>query len=251
MKQFIYNFFGERAGRIIVASYSWFMGKPLEDGGAIAAQVATESVNDIALSVDHFARVVAQQVAAYKEVQRMYDGMSGQLQEYENQAKLAAERGEIDSAEIAMGQVIELESSLKSLGVQVQQADQSVQAAQAQLRQRQKELQEYKLKEQNLKSLSKITEALDTINSVNNQYNINSARDQFQQAQDSVQRRNDRVNALGQLRENPAEKAIQNLEQLSKSEEVKRRLGLLHGGEHTPLALPDRQSESKIEEYQS
>ncbi len=59
---------GDRAGRVIVGSWRWLWGLPVESGGKVAVAVAEESLQSmqesVQESVEQLAKAVAQQVGA-------------------------------------------------------------------------------------------------------------------------------------------------------------------------------------------
>jgi phage shock protein A len=68
MRGFIDWLMGDRAGRVIVGSWRWLWGLPVESGGKVAVAVAEESLQSmqesVQESVQQLAKAVAQQVGA-------------------------------------------------------------------------------------------------------------------------------------------------------------------------------------------
>jgi phage shock protein A len=80
---------------------------------------------------------------------------------------------------------------------------------------------------QNLKALAEINEALETIAQVDSSLDINSARYQFESAQEAIEGRYLKANAQAELSENPAERLQADLDHLMLNDEVSRRLAQL------------------------
>lgn len=234
---------GEKAGRVVVGSWNWLWGQPVEAGGQVAVEVAEESLRSMQESVQKLAIAVSTQVAAYERAKQKYEGKVKELQSVENQARTAQRNGHEEAARLGMTKMIQIEQLLPQLESQVQQAEQFVQASKDKLNRERLKLESYKTDMQNMKDLSEINEALASMAKVNNDLSIDSARSQFESAKNAVQRRNLQNNALAELSENPAEKLTADLEQMTIDDEVSRRLQMLNGAQ--PLELPDALQQSQ------
>ena len=106
---------GDRAGRVVVGSWRWLWGRPVESGGQIAVAVAEESLQSMQLSVQKLAQAVAMQVGAYERAKKKYQAKTIELSTYEKQAALAQKAGQIDGAKLAMGRAIQIEKLLPAL----------------------------------------------------------------------------------------------------------------------------------------
>lgn len=218
---------GERAGRTIVGTWNWLWGIPVEQGGKVAVATAEESLLAMHESVQKLASAVATQTAAYERAKQKYQQKVKELQTLENQAAIAKRGGNEDAARLALGKVIQIEQLLPQLESQVKQAEQYVSNSKDKLNRERMKLEEYKTDMQNMKDLNEINEALGEIAKVNNEFNLGSAKSQFESAKNAVQRRNLKQNALAQLSENPAEKLEADLQQMTQDEEISRRLAML------------------------
>ena len=63
-----------------------------------------------------------------------------------------------------------------------------------------------------------------TIAKVNNEFDIGSARSQFEEAKNALQNRNLHENALAELSENPAERIQGDMDKMLADDEINRRL---------------------------
>ena len=228
---------GDRAGRVIVGSWRWLWGLPVESGGKVAVAVAEESLQSMQESVQQLAKAVSQQVGAYERARTKYRDKIDELRAYEQQARLAQRAGQVDGARLAMSRAIQIEKLLPALDQQVQQAGTFVEASKHKLNRERIKLEQYKSDMQNIKDLSEVNAALESIAKVNNEFDIGSARSSFEAAKNAVEGRNLSNAALAELSDNPHEKLAADLDQLSLDDQVSQRLKAL---ESTPLLpLPE------------
>jgi phage shock protein A len=226
VRSFIYWLMGDRAGRVIVGSWRWLWGLPVESGGKVAVAVAEESLQSMQESVQQLAKAVAQQVGAYERARTKYRDKIDELRAYEQQARLAQRAGQMDGARLAMSRAIQIEKLLPALDQQVQQAGTFVEASKDKLNRERIKL-----------DLSEVNAALESIAKVNNEFDIGSARSSFEAAKSAVEGRNLSNAALAELSDNPQEKLAADLDQLSLDDQVSQRLKAL---ESTPLLpLPE------------
>lgn len=242
-KGFIYWLFGERAGRVIVGSWNWLWGRPVEQGGDLSVRVAEQAFQDIQTSVQRLTEAVATQVSAYRRAQQLYQQKVKEYQTFEQQALTAKRQDRVDLARQALSKALAIEQILPELQDRVQQAEQYANAARERLAKEQLQVEEYKSRLQNLKDLNEINNALQEMARVSDQYNIDSARTQFEEANSAVQRKQFQVEALNQLSESPSQKAEDELKQLSLDTELDRRMEMLGNPANPPLRLPERKSE--------
>ncbi len=244
-KGFIYWLLGERAGRVVLGSWNWLWGRPVEQGGDMSVKVAEEAFRDIQLSVQRLTEAVATQVSAYRRAQQLYQQKVKEYENFERQALTAKQQGRTELARQALSKALTIEQILPELQERVQKAEEYANAARARLEKEQLQLEQYKSRLQNMKDLNEINNALATMAQVSDQYNIDSARTQFEEASGAVQRKKFQVEALNELSENPGEKVEQELKQLSLDAELDRRMGLLGDPANPPLKLPERQTEKE------
>jgi len=237
VRSFIYWLMGDRAGRVIVGSWRWLWGLPVESGGKVAVAVAEESLHSMQESVQQLAKAVAQQAGAYERARAKYQDKIEELRAYEQQARLAQKAGQDDGARLAMSRAIQIEKLLPALDQQVQQAGKFVEASKEKLNRERIKLEQYKTDMQNMKDLAEVNAALESIAKVNNEFDIGSARSSFEAAKNAVEGRNMTNAALAELSENPQEKLAADLDQLSLDDQVAQRLKAL---DSTPLLpLPE------------
>ncbi len=235
MRSFIYWLLGDRAGRVIVGSWRWLWGLPVESGGKVAVAVAEESLQSMHESVQQLAKAVAQQAGAYERARAKYQDKIEELRAYEQQARLAQKAGQDDGARLAMSRAIQIEKLLPALDQQVQQAGKFVEASKEKLNRERIKLEQYKTDMQNMKDLAEVNAALESIAKVNNEFDIGSARSSFQAAKNAVEGRNMTNAALAELSENPQEKLAADLDQLSLDDQVSQRLKALDSIPLLPL----------------
>jgi phage shock protein A len=224
MKSMVYWLMGDRAGRVMVASWNWVWGKPVAQGGKVAVEVAQESIRSMQGSIAQLTDSVAKAIAAYERVKQQYEGKQSYAQNLEHQAAQALKQGHENQAQLMMGRAIETEKILPVLESQVQKAGQAVESLKTKLERERNKLGSFQIQMQNLQSLAEVNEALAVITSLNSDLEIDSARSQFQEAQLAIENRNVYANAYQELSENPAEKAQEQFESAILEDEVKKRL---------------------------
>ncbi|WNZ47657.1 PspA/IM30 family protein [Leptolyngbya boryana CZ1] len=224
MRSVIYWLMGDRAGRVIYASWNWLWGKPIEQGGKLAVEVAQESLHAMQQSVYQLTEAVSKAIAAYERAKQQFVQKQTDAKRAELQATQAFEQGHEAAARLAMTRAIELERVLPRFEAQVQQAEQAVHNLKDKLHQERQKLESYQVQMQSLIALAEVNEALSVIADINGELKIDSARNQFQEAQAAIEGRNIQVNAFQKLAENPVENLQSNLDQISLDSEIQQRL---------------------------
>jgi phage shock protein A len=232
VKKFVYWLMGDRAGRVVVGTWNWLWGRPVEAGGKVAVAVAEESLVSMQESVQKLAKAVALQVGSYERAQSKYQQKIEELKTNEQQARFAQRAGHDDGARLAMTRAIQIEKLLPSLEEQVQQAAAFVASSKDKLNRERIKLEQYKSDMQNIKDLAEVNAALESIAKVNNDFDIGSARSSFEAAKNAVESRHRTSTALAELSENPQEKLAADLDQLTLDDQVSQRLKALE----TPFA---------------
>ena len=224
MKKAVYWIMGERAGRTIVGTWNWLWGMPVESGGKVAVAVAEESLQSMQEAVQKLAVAVAAQEGAYKTAKRKYEEKITEFNTLERQAMVAQRSGNEEAARMAMSKAIQTEQILPKLAEMVKQAETAVKASKDKLNRERMKLESYKADMQNMKDMSEVNEALAMIARVNNEFDIGSAKSDFEKARGAVERRNLQTEALAELSENPTEKLQAEIENMTLDDEVARRL---------------------------
>ncbi len=224
MKTFIYWLMGDKAGRVLVSSWHWLWGLPIESGQTIAVEVATESLASMQQSVIQLTQTVSIVMAAYQRAKQKYEMKEQVFYSFEQQATIAYRQGNQQAAHLAMSKAILIEKLLPELKAQVEQAEKIVVSAQEKLSQEQQKLETYKVHLQNLKDVSEINEALAAIAKANTDLKIDSACEQFDTARSAVERRHLQVSAQVELSESSINQLGSNLNQMALDEEISHRL---------------------------
>lgn len=235
MKKAVYWIMGERAGRTIVGTWNWLWGMPVESGGKVAVAVAEESLQSMQEAVQKLAVAVAAQEGAYKTAKSKYEAKITEFNTLERQAMVAQRSGNEEAARMAMSKAIQTEQILPKLEEMVKQAEMAVKASKDKLNRERMKLESYKADMQNMKDMSEVNEALAMIAKVNNEFDIGSAKSDFEKAKGAVERRNLQTEALAELSENPAEKMQAEIESMTLDDEVARRLQRLQDSQSKQL----------------
>jgi phage shock protein A len=236
MKKVLYWLMGERAGRTIVGTWNWLWGMPVESGGKVAVAVAEESLESMQEAVQKLAVAVAAQEGAYKNAKGKYEAKITEFKTFEQQAMTAQKGGNEDAARMAMTKAIQTEQILPKLEDMVKQAEMAVKASKDKLNRERMKIESYKADMQNMKDMSEVNEALAMIAKVNNEFDIGSAKSDFEKAKGAVERRNMQTEALAELSENPAERLQAEIENMTLDDEVARRLQRLQDSQPKQLA---------------
>jgi phage shock protein A len=228
MKAFLYWIVGDRTGRTLTATWNWLWGKPIENGGKIAVEVAQESLSAMQQSVYKLTESVAKVIAAHEKAKKLYQLKQEEVNRSEAQAALAQTQGNIEAAHLAMAKVIEIERILPNFAAQVQQAETARNQLNAKLTQERQKLESYKVQMQNLSALAEVNEALACIDQINSDLNLNSASNQFSAAQNAIENRHRQSIAMAELSENPMHKLQGELDQMTLEDEINHRLKRLN-----------------------
>lgn len=237
-RKVIYGIFGQKAGSVIVGTWNWLWGMPVEGGGTSAVMVAEESLRTMQESVQKLTEAVATQVASYQRAEQKYLLKVKEYQGLERQAKLAVQQGNQEAARLAMSRALQVEQVLGPLKENVETAERYVTSAKEKLSREKEKLAAYKSELNNMKDINEVNQALEQMTRVNNSYNIDSAKSQFEAAKEAVSRKQLKVQALNDLNEDPTEKLTAQLDNMAMDDEVSRRLAMLSGDSSEPAALP-------------
>ena len=210
-------------------------GLPVESGGQVSVAVAEESLRSMQESVQKLAAAVSTQVAAYQRAKTKYEQKVREMQTVERQAITAKRNSNDEAAHMAMAKVIQIEKILPQLETQVKQAEQYINASKDKLNRERTKLESYKTDMQNMKDMADINESFKAIAKVNNDLSIDSARSQFDQAKNAVEKRNLEQQAFAEISENPQERLQAELENMTIDDEVNRRLEMLDDSNNKEL----------------
>jgi phage shock protein A len=84
VKAFLYWLLGDRGGRIVVGSFAWLMGAPIEKGDAQTVAIGQQALDDIAENLQNMRSAVAEQKGALEQAL----GFLAQLTEPEREIPL-------------------------------------------------------------------------------------------------------------------------------------------------------------------
>lgn len=240
MKQFLYWFLGDTAGRTIVAGWNWLWGKPLESGGKVTLEAAKESLTQMQDSVQKLTASVSQVMAVYQQAQGQYEAKKKELSNAEEQAGLAMDQGDDEATRIAIARVISLEQLLPHLQERVAQAQHMQQESQQKLKAEREKLAACKLEMGNLKAISAMNEALNQVINLSSELGLDTAQSQFDDSEQAIKNRHLQINSQLELSRNPHEQYEQQLNQLSQADAIEQRMQKLRRQREAHLkAVPD------------
>ncbi|MDR9404763.1 MAG: PspA/IM30 family protein [Halothece sp. Uz-M2-17] len=231
MKKFIYGFFGERAGRLIIVTWNWLWGISEPSQQEQAVSTAEASLREMQNSVEKLTQAVTVQVNNYQQAEERYSAKVREFKDLETKAQTLKAQGNTEAARLTMIQAIQLEKILPQLKENVENAEKFVQAAKEQLTRQKEKLETYKSELANMQAVQEVNQALAQMAEVNNNYNIDSAKSQFEAAKEAVNDRQAEVQALYEMSKSPTEGLEEQMDNMTLEDEVSRRLEGFGNGE--------------------
>ncbi len=222
-KKVTYWLLGETAGRTSVAVWKRLWGLPIEKGGVVAQKVAAESIISMQESIAQLSNAVAKVVSTYNLAQQQYNNKLGEFHQAEKQAQLAYSKGNEDAARLAITKSIAIEKILPQLSERVETAQITMNKAKAKLKRETERLEAYKLELENLESLTVVNQAMAEMGQFTNELDLDSARSQFADAKNGIEKRALLDEAKAELGENPSEALADEIDALSLEAEIEKR----------------------------
>ncbi|MGB7414928.1 MAG: PspA/IM30 family protein [Thermosynechococcaceae cyanobacterium] len=239
-KQLIYWFFGQTAGRTLVAYWHWIWGTPLEAGGKVTLEAAKESLTQMQESVHKLTGSVSKVMAVYQQAKSRLEAKQRERTQAEEQASLAMEKGNEEAARLAIAHTLSLEQLIPQLQQRVDQAQTMMDGAQQKLRAEREKLEACKLEMGNLKAISEMNEALSQVMSLAGEVGVDTARSHFEDSEQAIKNRHLQVNSRFELSKNPNEQVEQQLTQLTQSDAIEQRMAALRNKKTASLKIvPD------------
>ena len=223
-KKITYWLLGETAARTSIGVWNRLWGLPTESGGKIAEKVAQESIQSMQQSIAQLTNAVAKVVAAYELAKQQHNQKLKEFHQAEKQAQQAYSQGNQERARLAMTKAISIEKILPQLSDRVAQAEATMNKAKAKLRRETERLEAYKLEMANLETITLINQAMAEIGEITSEFDLESARSQFENIKDSIEQRAFIEEAKASLAENPSEAFEAEINSLSLDAEIERRL---------------------------
>lgn len=227
-KKVAYWLLGETAGRTSVAVWKRLWGMPVEAGGKIAEQVARESIESMQVSIAQLSNGVAKVVATYTLAQQQYNNKLGDFHQAEKQAQLAHNKGNEEAARLAITKAIAIEKILPQLSERVETAQITMNKAKTKLKRETERLEAYKLDLENLESLTLVNQAMAEMGGISTELGLDTARSQFTDAKNGIEKRALLEEAKAELAENPNEVLADEIDALSLEAEIEKRFKSLN-----------------------
>jgi len=233
MKKFIYGFFGERAGRLIIVSWNWLWGISESSEQEQAVSTAEASLQQMQNSVEQLTQAVTVQVKNYRQAEQRYSAKVQEVKDLETKAQTLKAQDNTEAARLTMIQAIQIEKILPQLKENVENAEKFVTAAKEQLTREKEKLETYKSELANMQAIQEVNQALSQMAEVNNNYNIDSAKSQFEAAKEAISDRQAEVQALYEVSKSPTERLEDEMDNMTTEDEITRRLDGL-GNQDSP-----------------
>lgn len=224
MKKMLYWLLGETAGRTLVGTWKWLWGLPVESGGEVAQKIAQESLQSMQESVFQLTERVSKVVAAYRLAEDKYYQKEKEFQKAEKQAGIAYRQGDQEAARSLIAKAISIEKILPQFKQRVEKAKEISIVATEKLKQEQEKLQAYKLDMANMKTLSELNETMAQIYDITTELDLDSARSQFTEAQNSIEERYIWETAKAELTTDTSEQIQIDFDRRSLEEQINNRL---------------------------
>ncbi|EAW36534.1 PspA/IM30 family protein [Lyngbya sp. PCC 8106] len=225
MKKLIYWLMGEKGGKAMFAVWNWLWGRqPESPEPQISLEAAEQSLQLMRESVKKLAEAVSTQTSTYQRAQQKYQAKVKEIEKLEQLAWVAQQNGNEQEARLALSKAIQIEKFLPQLAGQVKRAEDYVNLSQERLNQERMKLEAYQIDLANFKDMQEINQALEWVEKVNDEFNINSARSQFEEIKNTVEQRNLEQQALAELTMNAEENLGGDIERLATEDEISRRL---------------------------
>lgn len=226
-KKALYWLVGETAGRTSVGVWKWLWGIP-NDGGKISAEIAKESLISMQESVAKLSDGVAFVIATYERAKQQYLRKKSDLYEAEKAAQLAYQRGNEEAARLAIAKAITIEKVLPQLKTRVEQAEATMNKAKEKLRREKEKLETYKFALANMESLAEMNRAMAEIGKFSSEFDLGTAKKQFESAKDSIENRTFLEEAKEELSTNSLETLQSKTDLLALEAEIEQRLHSLN-----------------------
>jgi phage shock protein A len=198
VKSFLYWLLGDRGGRIVVGTWSWLLGQPIEKGDAKTISIAREALVDIEENVNQLTSAVAEQQAALASAQELYHDMQRQSEQLQRQAEQLVQAGEENAALDVLSELEIASQALPQLKQQVEVAQSNFEASKANLVDMQRSLRQMQAQQKYAASMEKVTAALSKANALSAP-SSNSAKATLDEAHDAVKRRSALETAKSEL----------------------------------------------------
>lgn len=240
-KNAIYAFFGESLGRRIVASFSWFIGRQLDEGGTTAVANAQQALVDIKTTIVRFQEGVAKTGGAYERVKKLYELKKAEAKSLEVQAQQLVAAGKEELAVQILDQLVVLEELLPQQEQRAREAEALFRQAKEALDNEKERLTKMEFRLSNMKDQTEFDNAIQDLLAATNTMDISSAKSEFDRAEKGVQKRASNNKVAAELQESPADKAQSEIKSITRSSDAAKRLEALKAGqlEHDkPVNLP-------------
>ena len=211
-----------------MAIWKYLWGIPVEGGGKIAQKVAQESISSMQESISQLSHAVAKVVSTHNLAQQQYDNKLEEYQQAERQARLAYSDGNEDAARLAITKAIAIDKILPQLSERVEATKIIANKAKAKLKREIEKLEAYKLELENLESLTLVNQAMAEIDGISNEWGFDSARSQFTEVKNSIEKKALLEEAKVELAENPNEVLANEIDALSLEAEIEKRFKSLN-----------------------
>lgn len=166
MKVFLYWLLGDRGGSIVVGTWNWLIGGPIEKGNAQTVAIAQQSLDDISKKVEKMTNAVSHQYAALQQAKELLAQMESNAISLAEQSEQLVRNGYDNDALSVLGELEVVEASIPPLEAQVKTASKNFEDCKLALEEMQRQLNQMKTQQKISASMQKVTAALEEANTL-------------------------------------------------------------------------------------
>ncbi|NJN24104.1 MAG: PspA/IM30 family protein [Acaryochloridaceae cyanobacterium RL_2_7] len=240
LKKLMQWFLGETASRTLVIWWHWLWKQGIARGDHITLEAAKDSLASMQRSVDELTRSVAQVSAVYQQAQAKYCAHQAEYDKANQQAVIALEQGNEQAARLALARAITLEKAIPNLEKMADQSRQLLKQSRQELQIEQEKLEGCRFEMGNLEAIAEMNEALSKVMKLTGGPGETSATSAFNSAGKAIKNKNLEVIAQRELSENPTAKLARELDGLSQSDAIEKRLNQLRNQKKGQLETPQK-----------
>jgi phage shock protein A len=188
MKGFLYWLLGDRGGSIVVGTWNWLIGGPIEKGDAQTVAIAQQSLEDIGEKVIKMTNAVSHQYAALQQAKELLAQMQSNAASLAEQSEQLVRSGYDNDALSVLGELEVIEASMPPLEAQVTTASKNFEDSKLALGEMQRQLNQMKTQQKISASMQKVTAALEEANSLSG-ISSDKAINVFEASQNAIKNR--------------------------------------------------------------
>jgi phage shock protein A len=218
VKAFLYWLLGDRGGRIVVGSFAWLMGAPIEKGDAQTVAIGQQALDDIAENLQNMRSAVAEQKGALEQALGFLAQLESDAAQLEKQSRQLVQAGDDDGALNVLTELGVVTDSIPQIQSQAEQAKQNYEASFANLQDMERQYKKYQLEQKISAKTQKVSAALAQANKYSGA-GAESAKSVLEATKDSVKNKSFVENAKLEMNSLPG-KTTRKVNELGAAEKL-------------------------------